>query len=352
MRQMTQVSATAAEAALRPHHAADRARRAARHPERDGGGDRAHGHVAVHSREERLLCRPVRRCRPADRRLEPARVRRRGRADRRALPARHHAPGRHLLVQRLLRLQGRRLALARPGVRGARVRRRQARRVRAELGAFQRHRRHAPGLAVARLHGHLPGGHHRAAGAGGARGRGRRGAAAAVLPQLALPRDGQGRHARLHGRDPAGRAAPRRAVPALRPRADDGRLRAADRGDRARAAPEAEGAGPRRPARLHRHHRQRRPGSRAHQAALSPRGDGRAHHARHQRQRRPGAGSRQLPDEPAGAGDGVRLLPPGRGLREHPQRRRPDVRSTRWWCVRARSCSPYGRRRSACAASP
>ena len=65
---------------------------------------------------------------PADRRLEPARVRRRGRADRRALPARDHASRRHLLVQRLLCLQGRGLALARSGVRRARVRRRQARR--------------------------------------------------------------------------------------------------------------------------------------------------------------------------------------------------------------------------------
>ena len=118
---------------------------AARHPERDGGADRAHGHVAVHPREEGLLCR---RCldarRTADRRLEscPSFGDVVG-ADRRALSARDHAAGRHLLVQRLLRLQGRRLALARPGVRRAGVRRRRARRLRAVLGALQRHRRHA-----------------------------------------------------------------------------------------------------------------------------------------------------------------------------------------------------------------
>ena len=80
--------------------------------------DRAHGHVAVHPREEGLLCRPVRRRRPADRRLQPAGVRRRGRP--RSLehyPLPDHAARRHLLVQRLLRLQGGRLAFARPGVR-------------------------------------------------------------------------------------------------------------------------------------------------------------------------------------------------------------------------------------------
>ena len=90
------------------------------------------------------------------------------------------------------------------------------------LGALQRHRRHARGLAVARLHRDLPGGHHRAAGAGGARGRHRGGAAAAVLPQLALSRDGEGRHARLHGGHPPGRAALGRAVRPLRLGADDG----------------------------------------------------------------------------------------------------------------------------------
>ena len=202
---------------LRSRHAADRARGAEGDPGRDGGGDRAHGHVALHPREEGLLCGFVRRRRPADRRLQPAGVRRRGRAHRRALPARHHAAGRHLLVQRLLCLQGRRLALARPGVRGARVRGRQAFRLRPVVGALQRHRRHARGLAVARLHRDLPGGHHRAARAGGARGRDLRRAAAAVLSQLALPRDGEGRHARLHGGHPPGRAAARRAVRALRP---------------------------------------------------------------------------------------------------------------------------------------
>ena len=45
----------------RSRHAADRARRAARDPERDGGADRAHRHVAVHPREEGLLRRAVRR---------------------------------------------------------------------------------------------------------------------------------------------------------------------------------------------------------------------------------------------------------------------------------------------------
>ena len=97
-----------------------------------------------------------------------------------------------------------------------------------------------------------------------------RGAAAAVLPQLALPRDGEGRHARLHGRHPAGRAAPRRAVRPLRPGAHGGRLRAPDRRDRARGARQAARAGAGGQPRLHRHHRQRRPGPRPHQAALSP----------------------------------------------------------------------------------
>ena len=46
-------------------------------------------------------------------------------------------------------------------------------------------------------------------------------AAAPVLPQLALSRDGEGRHARLDRGDPAGRAAAGRAVRPLRPRAHD-----------------------------------------------------------------------------------------------------------------------------------
>src|SRR5262245_19444365 len=44
---------------LRADHARDRARRPRRHPERDGGRHRAHGHVALHPRKERLLCRPL-----------------------------------------------------------------------------------------------------------------------------------------------------------------------------------------------------------------------------------------------------------------------------------------------------
>ena len=193
---------------LRPHHAADRARRAARHPERDGGGDRAHGHVAVHPREEGLLCRPVRRRRPADRRLQPAGVRRRGRArspsttrstpcapatstgSTTATPPR--APSRTRPTRCSWRPCSRKASSSPSRSRWAHFN---------DIGGMR------AGLALARLHGHLPGGHHRAAGAGGARGRGRRRAAAAVFPQLALPRDGQGRHARLHGGHPAGRAA-------------------------------------------------------------------------------------------------------------------------------------------------
>ena len=188
--------------------------------------DRAHGHVALHPREEGLLCRPVRRRRAADRRLEPAGVRRRGRPDRRALPARHHAARRHLLVQRLLRLQG-----APSRTRPTRCSSRRCSPT-AELAAFAQSWAHfndiggmrpgslspdcteiyqegiiVPPVRVAR------------------EGVMRRRAAAPVLPQLALPRDGEGRHARLHGRDPAGRAAPWRAVRALRPRQGRRRLR-------------------------------------------------------------------------------------------------------------------------------
>ena len=140
---MAQDQAGAAKSVLRSDHARDRARRAARHPERDGGRDRAHGHVALHPREEGLLCGPVRWRRPPDRRLEPARVRRRRRPHRRALSARQHAARRHLLVQRLLRLQGSRVAFARSGVRRPRVCRWRARRLRPVLGALQRYRRHA-----------------------------------------------------------------------------------------------------------------------------------------------------------------------------------------------------------------
>ena len=127
---------------------------------RDGGADRAHRDVAVHPREEGLLRRAVRRRRPAGRRLDAAGLRRHRRPDRSSTyPLRDDAAGRSLLVQRLLRLEGRGLALARPGVRRAGVRRRRARRLLAGLGAFQRHRRHARRLAVAGLHRHLPGGH-------------------------------------------------------------------------------------------------------------------------------------------------------------------------------------------------
>ena len=236
--------------------------------------DRAHGHVAVHPREEGLLRRAVRRRRPADRRLQPAGVRRRRRARRRALPARDHAPGRPLLVQRLLRLEGRRLAFPRPGVRRAGVRRRQARGLRAVAGRISTTSAAcAPGSLSPDCTDIFQEG--------------------IIVPPVRLVREGvvadellrmffrnsrfpemvQGRHARLHGRDPAGRAAPRRAVRALRPRrarrAPSTALIARDRAPScarscARSCPRA--------ARLHRHHRQRRPGPRPDQAALSPRG--------------------------------------------------------------------------------
>src|SRR5262245_52391595 len=90
--------------------------------------------------------------------------------------------------------------------------------------------------------------------AGGPSGRPSGGAACPVLQQLALSRDGQGRHPRLHGSDPAGRAAPVRAVCPLRPHPHDQRLRPAAGGDRARSAPEAQRALAGGTAQLYRHH--------------------------------------------------------------------------------------------------
>ena len=307
-----------------PDHAADRARGAERHPERDGGGDRAHGHVAVHPREERLLCRPVRWRRPADRRLEPAGVRRRGRAHRRALPARHHASGRHLLVQRLLRLQGSRLAFARPGVRRPRVRRRASSPPsRSRWAHFNDIGGMRPGSLSPDCTEIFQEG--------------------IIVPPVRVAREGVV------------------AEELLRLFYRNSRFPEMVKGD-TRASMAAIRLGERRLGELFaalRPRARRRPPStqlideterelRQKLRALVPEGrhaftdtidsdgqghgpiklryrldvDGRAHRARHQRQRRPGAGTGQLPDEPAGAGDGVRLLSAGRGSRDHPQRRR------------------------------
>ena len=156
-----------------------------------------------------------------------------------------------------------------------------------------------------------------------------RGAAAAVLSQLALSRDGEGRHARLHGRHPAGRAAARRAVRPLRPGANE------DAFERLIAETERE--------------------LRDKLRALVPEGshaftdtidsDGQGHGPIKLRYRLDVTAERivldtsasddQVPGpvnflmSPAGAGHGVRLLSAGRGLRQHPQRRRRDRRSTR-----------------------
>ena len=245
---------------------------------------------------------------------------------RRALSARDHAPGRHLLVQRLLRLQGRRLALARPGVPGAGVRRR------ASLSAFAQswaHFNDIGGMRPGSLSPDCTDIYQEGI----------------IVPPVRVAREGViveellrlfYRNSRfpemVKGDTRASMAAIRlgeRRLGELFERfgrgKDDRRLRPADRGDRARAAQQAARAGARGQPRLHRHRRQRRPGPRPHQAALSPRRGARPHHARHQRQRRPGAGAGQLPDEPARAGHDVRLLSAGRGLAEHPQRRRRDA---------------------------
>jgi N-methylhydantoinase B len=93
---------------------------------------------------------------------------------------------RHLLVQRLLRLEG---AVSHSPTRCSwrRCSRTASCSPSRSLGAFQRHRRHAPGLAVARLHRDLPGGHHRAAGARGARRRDGRRAAALFFRNSRFP---------------------------------------------------------------------------------------------------------------------------------------------------------------------
>ena len=236
--------------------------------------------------------------------------------DRRALPARDHAPRRHLLVQRLLRLQGRRLALARPGVRGARVRGRRARGLRAVAGRTSTTSAAcAPGSLSPDCTDIFQEG--------------------IIVPPVRVVREGVVaeellrlfyRNSRfpemVKGDTRASMAAIRlgeRRLAELFQRfgraTTAAAFDAADRGDRARAA-------------------------RASCARSCPQGrhaftdtidsdgqghgpiklryrlevDGRPHHARHQRQRRPGAGAGQLPDEPAGAGDGVRLLPARRGL--------------------------------------
>ena len=104
-------------------------------------------------------------------------------------PADDHARRRSLLVQRLLCIARRGLALQRSGVPGARVPRRTARGVRHGLGAFLRHRRPAAGLDQLRCHRHLPGRHHHSADEADRWRHAERGGAGDLLPQLPLSRD-------------------------------------------------------------------------------------------------------------------------------------------------------------------
>ena len=127
---------------LRSRHARDHPGRAALGADRDGGADRAHRDVAVHPREERLLRRHLRRRGAARRRHHRSGLRRPDRADLEHYPLDDHAARRPLLVQRLLRLATARVPHSPDQVFvGAGLRRRQARRLRADLGALQRHRR-------------------------------------------------------------------------------------------------------------------------------------------------------------------------------------------------------------------
>ncbi len=188
---------------------------------------------------------------------------------------------------------------------------------------FQRHRRHACGLAVARLHRNLSGGHHRAAGAGGARGRRLTRSCCGLFyrnsrfpemvkgdtrASMAAIQLGERRLGELFGR--FGRAK------------TSERLRGAARGDRTGLCARSS-------------RRLCREGRHAFTDTVDSDGQGhgpiklryalevtsRSHQPRYQRQRRSGAGPGQLPDEPAGAGDDLRLLPAG-GLADPAQRRR------------------------------
>ena len=107
--------------------------------------------------------------------------------------------GRPLLVQRRVRVQGRREPGQRHGVRDARVRRRPACRLHRGLGAPVGRGRHVSGLGQPACDQRVPRRHHDPAGARHARRCGQRRGGAHLPAQLALPRDDEGRPQRHHG---------------------------------------------------------------------------------------------------------------------------------------------------------
>ena len=115
-------------------------------------------------------------------------------------------------------------------------------------------------------------GHHRAAGAGGTRGRDRtRSCCGSSTATRAFPEMVKGDTRASMAAIRLGERRLGELFAALRPRADGRRLRAADRPrPSASCARSSRALVPRGQPRLHRYDRQRRPGPRAHQAALSP----------------------------------------------------------------------------------